>query len=429
VQQPLGVLVEPGDEAVFQVLASGNPEPVITWEQERDSTWQPVVVDGQPATGTRLVIPDARETVRIRAVATNDHGALASEPVELKVVAPTVHPDGSISGAPNAAGAFTTVSPAVELAADGSAVLGVSGSNFVKGTNKSGLYVLFGYVETFPSEGGTHGDGYAYIDGEENQRFIAWPGAGTAGAANALFEADGSFTVDGLVTAARFTAGSVQVDCLDGSVRCGVLTIGAHGQRDAGLETFTPVYFAGQDAPPVTPVAPVVLTQPASASAAFGGSVRFEATASGYPAPEAAWQVLAAGQTEWVDVPSDEAATSSALAVAPAATILELDAVTGAQNGSRYRAVFSNAAGQVVTAEAELTVSAVVGPGSTPDPTPAPTGAAAPTASDPATGASGAPGQLPRTGTAPGGMFATALLALLAGAGVLTVRRRGRVTH
>lgn len=429
VQQPVGVSVEPGDEAVFQVLASGNPEPVITWEQERDSTWQPVVVDGQPATGTRLVIPDARETVRIRAVATNDHGALASEPVELKVVAPTAHPDGSISGAPNAAGAFTTVSPAVELAADGSAVLGVAGSNFTKGTNKSGLYVLFGYVETFPSEGGTHGDGYAYIDGEENQRFIAWPGAGTAGAANALFEADGSFTVDGLVTAARFTAGSVQVDCLDGSVRCGVLTIGAHGQRDAGLETFTPVYFAGQDAPPVTPVAPVVLTQPASASAAVGGSVRFEATASGYPAPEAAWQVLAAGQTEWVDIPSDEAATSSALAVAPAATILELDAVTGAQNGSRYRAVFSNAAGQVVTAEAELTVSAVVGPGSTPDPTPAPTGAAAPTASDPATGASGAPGQLPRTGTAPGGMLATALLALLAGAGVLTVRRRGRVTH
>jgi LPXTG-motif cell wall-anchored protein len=424
VQQPVGVTLEPGDEAVFQVLASGNPEPVVTWEQEVGSVWQPVIVDGQPATGSRLVIPDAREAARIRAVATNDHGTTASNAVALSVVTPTVHADGSITGTPNAAGAYTTVSPAVELATDGSAVLSVAGSNFTKGTNKSGLYVLFGYVESFPSEGGTHGSGYAYIDGEENQRFIAWPGAGTAGAANALFEADGSFTVEGLVTAARFSAGSEQVDCLDGSVRCGVLTIGAHGQRDAGLETFTPVYFAGQEAPPITPLAPVVLTQPAAASATVGESVRFEATASGYPAPEATWQVLAAGETEWTDVQGGGAG-ASALAVAPAPSVLELDAVTGSQDGSRYRAVFSNAAGQVVTEEAELTVSAVGEPEPTPAPTP--TVPAALTASDPATGASGATGQLPRTGTDPGWMFATALLALLAGAVLLVIRRRTSV--
>ncbi|QSB24010.1 hypothetical protein [Curtobacterium sp. 24E2] len=39
-------------------------------------------------------------------------------------------------------------------------------------------------------------------------------------------------------------------------MQCGVLTIGAHGAADAALETFTPVYFAGQTVPGTLPTGP-----------------------------------------------------------------------------------------------------------------------------------------------------------------------------
>lgn len=250
-QHPATVTAEPGEAAAFQVLATANPEPTITWEQEVDGAWRIVSIDGVSATGSRLVMAAPSSSVRVRAVATNDHGTVVSDAAMLSVVTPLVHPDGSITGVSNAAGAATRVAPGVELASDGSATVSVTGSGFSRGTNTSGLYVLFGYVETFPSEGGSMSDGYAYLSGETNQRFVAWPDAGTAGAANAVFDADGGFRVDDLPVDPSFTVGADTIDCLDGSVRCGVFTIGAHGQRDAKLETFTPVYFVGQDAPPV----------------------------------------------------------------------------------------------------------------------------------------------------------------------------------
>ncbi|WP_208007672.1 hypothetical protein [Labedella endophytica] len=133
-----------------------------------------------------------------------------------------------------------------------------------------GVYVLFGWVADGtswqPSEGGTVGTDYRYVpdseakDNQGFQRFVAFPGSETEDSANAVMAADGSWSVDMIVPGASFESldrsGEVSsVDCL--SVTCGIITIGAHGVKNANNETFTPIDFrsttgAGEETPPAS---------------------------------------------------------------------------------------------------------------------------------------------------------------------------------
>jgi hypothetical protein len=171
------------------------------------------------------------------------------------------------------------VAPATGLAASG-ASLAVSGQGFTKNTNAAGLYVLFGYMVTSPAQGGSAGNGYDFnpgggSSGQEGQLFIAWPdNAETGAAAHAKLTAtvNGSFTAAGLFAQAVFVGQSgAVVNCLNGTVVCGVITIGAHGGRDAALETFTPVFFEGQEVPTSPIDVPEAPTAPAGPTGPTGG--------------------------------------------------------------------------------------------------------------------------------------------------------------
>jgi hypothetical protein len=139
----------------------------------------------------------------------------------------------------------------------------VSGSGFQSVTGGfGGVYVLFGWVADGtswrPSNGGEVGSDYRYVPDQESkenkgfQRFVAFPGSDTEDAANAVMAADGSWRVDMVVPGATFESqdrdgGVSEVDCLE--VRCGIITIGAHGVKNANNETFTPIEFATASAP------------------------------------------------------------------------------------------------------------------------------------------------------------------------------------
>ncbi|WP_170116330.1 hypothetical protein [Rathayibacter caricis] len=160
-----------------------------------------------------------------------------------------------------------------------------------------GVYVLFGWVSGAgwgPSSGGEVGTDYRYVPDSESkdnagfERFVAFPGSETESAANGVLTADGSFTVDLTIPSARFEAqdrsGEVTtVDCLE--VQCGVITIGAHGVKNANNETFTPVSFAapaaGAAPGPAAGAAPVAGAPEASPTEApVAGSARVGYTAS-----------------------------------------------------------------------------------------------------------------------------------------------------
>ncbi|MFF7684448.1 hypothetical protein ACFZA2_16990 [Microbacterium sp. NPDC007973] len=157
----------------------------------------------------------------------------------------------------------------------------VSGSGFQSIPNGfGGIYVLFGWVDDpsggswRPSAGGVVGADYRYVPDAESadnngyQRFLAFPGSQTESSANGTLGADGSWSVSMVIPGAVFEShdrdGNVsEVDCR--RVTCGIITIGAHGVKNANNETFTPVSFAAASAAE----APAAASAPAAA-----GSVR-----------------------------------------------------------------------------------------------------------------------------------------------------------
>lgn len=135
--------------------------------------------------------------------------------------------------------------------------ISVSGTGFqsVKGGH-GGIYVAFGTVKPGwqPSRGGVTGADYLYVpdseakDNQGFQKYVAFPGSDTASSANGgVMSASGSWSTQLVVPGAVFQAydrsGEVTtVDCR--TVTCGVITIGAHGVKNARNETFTPVSIA-----------------------------------------------------------------------------------------------------------------------------------------------------------------------------------------
>ncbi|AEE45671.1 glycoside hydrolase family 9 protein [Cellulomonas fimi] len=100
-------------------------------------------------------------------------------------------------------------------------------------------------------------------------------------------------------------------------------------------------WVADQGSAEPVPTAPVVTRQPVDATVALGADATFTAEASGVPAPTVRWQVRAG--RGWKDVAG---ATGTTLTVR----------ATARTDGTRYRAVFTNAAGSVESAVVRLTV-------------------------------------------------------------------------
>lgn len=199
----------------------------------------------------------------------------------------TVSAKGATVSATNEAGAATA-------AIDGGTVLTLEGANFqaIKG-GAGGVYVVFGWVASdsdlswAPSNGGATGDTYRYAPDTEDatnkgfSRFVAFEGSKTASAANGGFvNADGTWSTELTVPAATFESidrngEPATVDCLKDT--CGVITIGAHGVKNANNETFTPIEFVQDPAAAPSSESPADDTATSSAPAAESESASADA--------------------------------------------------------------------------------------------------------------------------------------------------------
>ncbi len=94
--------------------------------------------------------------------------------------------------------------------------------------------------------------------------------------------------------------------------------------------------------------APAITTSPANVTVTAGATATFTAAASGTPAPTVQWQMSTDGGATFANIAG--------------ATSLSYGFVTSsaAQTGTRFRAVFTNAAGSVTTSAAVLTVTAAI---------------------------------------------------------------------
>jgi len=115
------------------------------------------------------------------------------------------------------------------------------------------------------------------------------------------------------------------------------LEASGHGGRDKHAA------FVTERSRPVQRSAPSVVTQPLAQVVAAGATVTFMAAASGSPSPAVQWQASTDGGATWTNLTG---ATS---------TILSFTA-SAAQNGTQYRAQFTNSQGSATTSAVGLTV-------------------------------------------------------------------------
>lgn len=243
----------------------------------------------------------------------------------------------------NAAGASVTVtSDAGDAAAfdSGPTTLHLTGTGFqaVQG-GFGGIYVMFGWVANGawqPSAGGTSGSSYAYMPDAQDatnagfMKFVAFAGSSTAGEANGgTLAPDGTWSTDlnvpGPVVPVGDASGATrEVDCRVET--CGVITIGAHGVKNAANETFTPITFtAGQaDAPvaaPTTSTEPSASAEPSTAPSAPTASP--DVSHAGEPTESAVATPFALDPSPTVTglAVSDEAAQSAQPSAGPSAGV------------------------------------------------------------------------------------------------------------
>jgi hypothetical protein len=95
-----------------------------------------------------------------------------------------------------------------------------------------------------------------------------------------------------------------------------------------------------------TNVVPVITTQPIAAEVCIGTSVTFVTSANGNPLPTVQWQVSSDNGTSWSDIP---------LATNPTYTFIPV----ASDNGSQFKAVYTNTSGNATTDIATLTVNAL----------------------------------------------------------------------
>lgn len=178
---------------------------------------------------------------------------LASALGSLILAAPDAHAAARVS--------VTSPAGSGRANASGATTLTLKGTGFQSIPKAmGGIYVLFGTVDDpgggswRPSRGGVSGQTFRYMPDSETknnqgrQRFVAFPGSQTEDAANGgEVNADGTWSttlnIPGpVISVVGRSGGTEQIDCR--TATCGVITVGAHGIKNANNETFTAVSFA-----------------------------------------------------------------------------------------------------------------------------------------------------------------------------------------
>ncbi|GAA1614140.1 Ig-like domain repeat protein [Leucobacter chromiireducens] len=242
-----------------------------------------------------------------------------------------------------------SVAPGLELDPASPNTLSLTGTGYATsnawGATFGGAYILFGVVNPqtaedsgswAPSKRGVSGKHYDYAGGAgTNQIMVNYPGNDTEPGSPYMDE-QGNWAAEFTIPGPQFTsqAGNA-IDCF--VQECGIITIGAHGQAQAGVEVFTPVTFAQ---------AATIVAQPADQTVTAGTDAVFTAEASGAPAPSVQWQSRASESEEFTNV---EGAT---------APTLTLPAVETSASGTQVRLVATNDAGSATSNPATLTVNA-----------------------------------------------------------------------
>ncbi|MCW5954507.1 MAG: immunoglobulin domain-containing protein, partial [Propionibacteriaceae bacterium] len=356
-QHPAGQTISEGGTATFTTAATSTVEHTVKWQSTKTA-----LANGEPDDTTWVDVPEADEatlTVQgadaeaqhgtfYRAVFGNVSGAANSYAAQLRFFEKLdtnasvtvsgesygpVQPNTPFSvSAPNAVvkGQPIIITGSGYLATDGTTG---SVANFMIDASYSGdpntlnttREIVNPATGTVFSDKRSHGIVQAAADGTWRIE-IPWPDHTNTTQTEEFFSTN---WVEGTQHIVRILSGSL-------------LTSPADYQRGISVR------FTVVDEPTTTepePTGPVITKQPVDVAVEPGQDATFTAAASGEPVPSVQWQSKS-GSADWAPIAGADTAT------------LTLSAVTTEQDGTRYRAVFTNASGTATSDPATLTVTA-----------------------------------------------------------------------
>ncbi|WP_020474269.1 cadherin-like domain-containing protein [Zavarzinella formosa] len=349
-----------GTLVTFTAAASGNPAPTVQWQISTDGTTFTNIPGA--ITGTYAFAPAAAQNGNLyRAVFTTPAGSVPSDPASLTVksgLAVLANPvDTTIQVGQTAnlmANATGTPKPTVQwqVSFDGGTtfanipgatrtLLSVKGLPAQDGNlyravfaNTTGQAITQAATLTvnYTLKLATLGQAVTVPTGTD-VTFTVQPKGSPAPTVQWESSSDRGKTYQPILGATSATLTFTATVADTGKLYRAVLT-NANGTVKTGAATLTVID------------PPVLATSPIDSTILSGGMATFTATAAGTPKPTVQWQVSADGGLTYSNIAGAVAATYKVKA-------------TGLLDGNKYRAVFTNTGGQVVTTVAALTVTSV----------------------------------------------------------------------
>ena len=372
VSQPVSQGVGLGAPVSFFVVAKGDPPPAYQWQSSSDGggTWGNVASGGTAATYQIAATASADNGKLFRVVVTNgvgagDTSAAASLPLGSQALSILTQPGSATVAAP-APASFTVVAagqPAPSFQWQVSKDGGVTWNNAGSGTGaQAATYTTAAtgaaddgslyQVQVFNSTGATTSSA-AHLTVDYAPVVVTPP-------ANQIVNL-GSIAVFAVVAKADPAPTSYQWQVsTDGGTTWNppangsgaatpTFTTAPAGYGDAGSRFRVVITNAQGSATSasaslaLSPLAPIITTQPTNQTVTAGGTATFTALATGEPAPTYQWQVLAKGAGNWQPITGATGPSYSA-------------PVASGDDGSLYQVVAFNSNGTATSSSAALTV-------------------------------------------------------------------------
>jgi len=331
--EPADVTVDVGATATFAVQASGTPAPSFTWQRQVGGAW--VEIPGAASATYAFTARAADDGSRFRALATSAAGTATSQQAiaHVRFVELVAQPQDQVAVVGGTATFAVVVSsnPAPTFQWQRSTDGGASW------TDAAGVADQASYATATLAAGD---DGHRY-------RVVVGSGAGpsvTSAAARLTVQAPVAITsqpesqVVIAPAAATFSAGAAGSPAptyqwqrsndggttwadVTGATATGYTTaataLGDQGARFRVVASNGIGAAATSDAAALTVnVAPLITSQPASATVAPGGAATFAVVAEGYPAVSYQWQRSDDGSGTWASVAGGSSATAASRAAA-----------------------------------------------------------------------------------------------------------------